>query len=267
MKKIFFFAFLFLSSACFAEDIFSDKGLGIGVRSGVNPDSPNLLFKIEYLVFRHEDVEIPVEPMYYWLRLNGDVGINTSSNSGSTIQDFNLNLALAGVRLHEWDDFLSGEAIRIEGSRNYQIDEKTVVRVTAFGGLARVMLPMWNEPGKHDLWIQAMLDVVGYKMASHLSELSTFHGFEVGRLGAELGMTIYPVEDFPIRLLAGGQASFAFNFSGTQSDLQAYVALRSDISKRFKINFQAGIVGAHDGHQNSQFTHARQLVGGILVLF
>jgi hypothetical protein len=252
-----------MGSSTFASDEIFGSGAvggglfsasGFGDHAGLSGGSP--LIKAEIVLNRGQESEEQVEPLYYYAHLNAEIAQG----------HVDIEFAPVGVKVHEEDNRIEGELIRTRVSREYALNQNFALRVTLFGGQATAMLPLWYAKGKHDLFVTLLLDALGYRLVSHLNHSELYQGFEVGRIGGEVGATVFPCEKLPVRLVFGGSGDLSVRLTSMDSEIEGHGSVRAEIRKWLRLSVDAQWVRDRDGESN-ETARARILRGTVLIVF
>jgi hypothetical protein len=239
---------------------------GVIFGSGFEEGEQSLILRVDFVLLRGERIEPQVEPMFYWAHLSGDVAVMNLSPELS-VPYHDIRFSAAGVRMEEWDTKLKGEAVNVQYSRNFALDHDHAVRVSVLQGEIGAMLPWLRKDGSYDLWVKLIAAALGYRMVAHAKELATYHGLYIGRLGAELGATVYPAAELPIRLFGGAYGDLSVDFSGnTLVDTKVYAGARIDWMRHLRLFAELARLTSKDG-QVGVFKEAYQLMAGVILLF
>jgi hypothetical protein len=265
LSKLVLIALAFFASTLLRAGSPVDFEIGGGYQIGSGArDSEVILIRVDFIHYANENR--PVAPVYYVPRISGEFPVYDLTGKGE-VSWMNLEFAPVGVKLEEWDTMINGEAGFVQVTKQYFVDEKTAVRVSALHGAAKLALPFWRERGAHDFFVQLMLDAIGYKMVTHLSTPNWFSGVRIGALGAEAGATIFPAGKFAVRALVGADADLNLDFHGNvQSDSEAYTMIRADASWGH-LYAKAAFVRASDGATGAAAVSGKEVLVGVRLAF
>ncbi len=250
--------------------------VGGGTEASLTSGGMNVLLRVGFGL-RHtpesgEPGDVLGPEQLIWAHVNGDFAISpTGEGGGLPFMDINF------IPVHNQLSVISENGNSVMGDlqllpinvgRDIRLDEAVTVQVAVVGvkfGIVRVQ----NEHVA--LFAQMAANALGYKMASHVSGLGTFHGVHLLDLGAEGGVAFTINDNFMIRLVVGASADIALggNVGGgfsAYSDMRAYAAIRVDIAQFIQLFAQVSMGGAWDSG-NSSFNGYPQFMAGITFIF
>lgn len=225
--------------------------VGGGVMSpGLGTHGMNLLVRVGFSLRKTETGE-PYEILgseeFVWAHLNADIAVGPNDGNWTPPYfDIRLIPLYNKIKLgQETGTSMMGalEVLPMSVNRNVAIDRSLTVNVSIVGaqfGIAKAI-----SPEKVVAFAEVVANAVGYKMAAHVTELGTFHGFHLAAAGLETGVGYFLNDQTTIRVALGGSADVNFGGNGAggfpiQSDMSAYLTLKADIA-RFMNQFDLSI--------------------------
>jgi hypothetical protein len=175
-------------------------------------------------------------------RIKTDVAVSTLED-GSRVPALDIEFvpAALGVRI------IGLRAFPTRITRDVRIDQEAAVRVNVVGFWYDSLPDGRVDPTRdeNDLipFVRVAVDALGYKMASHVSALSAFHGVSIGAIAAEGGIATRLSDAFTVRVSVGGSADVALGGSAgfsLQSDLNAYTQVAADIRELVTLFVRGG---------------------------
>jgi hypothetical protein len=209
-----------------------------------------------------------------WAHINGDFAFSPEGDGGG--------LPYMDVRIipyHNSISVVSDPELSVMGElkllptqlgRDIRLDQDFTLRVSVVG-VEFGAVNMRSE--KVALVAQVAADVVGLRLATHVSELGRFLGASIANIGAEGGVAfpgLFPSEDSILRIVLGGTADIALGGNrgdgfALQSDMRAYLAIKADINNFIQVFLRGGINAACNTGQ--QCWSSPELMAGATVLF
>ncbi len=145
--------------------------------------------------------------------------------------------------------------------RDLNLDEALVLQISIVGVQLKAAQ---KQTARTELYAQVAADLLGAKIASHVSELSTFRGLHIMELGAEAGLGTLLSKSLYLRIGIGGKADFNWNFwSRLQSDQKAYLAIRLDIAQLVQVYVEGALKGNWDSGSPS-YESGAELTAGVV---
>jgi hypothetical protein len=227
--------------------------LGFGVRKNIDDPLPGDITTPEQLIIAHIDGTIAVSPD----------GIN-----GTKVPYMDIRFTPIRDRVSVINDNgneLTGELqfLPIAIGRNINVDQFLTINVSVIAVQFADVRPQNDYVA---LFAQVAADALGYKMLSHVSDLSTFHGIHLLTLGGEAGVAFTINDSFAVRASIGGSADINWWGKYFQSDMKAYAAIRASIYRFMQIFLQGGVIGNWDS-RHSFFQGGLEGMVGLTLLF
>ncbi|MGK5089069.1 hypothetical protein WDW86_16045 [Bdellovibrionota bacterium FG-2] len=205
-----------------------------------------------------------------WAKINGTFAL--ASRQAGTLPSMNIEFIPYEDQLLIGE--MGGEAsgtkkIKVMGNlqlfptqikREVSLDQELVVRIAVVGVQVKAAQ---KQSAQTELYAQIAADFIGYKVASHVSELATFKGIHVAELGAEAGIGTLLSKSLYLKIGLGGSADFNF-LSSIQSDQKAYLAVRLDIAQLVQLYVQGSVKGNWDS-RNLFYEGGSELMAGVVV--
>lgn len=279
MKK-YIFGFTTLFWICVPTFLFADvhpkAGVSLHMRKDRKPlETTDLIVQVDVRFDKTNEIDPQVEPLYYILHISaaGSV-VNPQGKGAIPYRDFRVSVF--GWKSKELDSGIEAEAINFEYFNNFVIDEKRVLHVSLLQGSVGTELPWWKKDGEHDIYIKGFIDAFGYRMVDHIKDLEGHGDLYIGKVGAEAGLTYYPLAAFPVRTAIGADIDASIHLGGLSpldwsrySDRRYYVKATADWRQwghKFHFYVEGDQLKSTDNFVQS-VAHGEQLMSGLLVFF
>jgi hypothetical protein len=263
MKSLMTMALVMMTTIARADMIeFGGTGGGTGFEAASGGGGVNLLLHAELTPTGRAFI-YPISTYAFVARIRGDVAV---SSDGSV--PF-LDLEFTGVGIGF--DVVGLKYFNADIKRDVRVDNAASVRVTAVGFWGDSLAAMKDQGnGDVDPFVRLAVDMIGYKMAAHVADLGTFHGFNLGAVDLEAGLAARLSEGFRARVSIGGQGDLSFggNVDGrsvsARIDGGFYTQVSLDIAELVRVYARAGINLSLDSGVDAAGSSRQLMVGAEL---
>jgi hypothetical protein len=201
-------------------------------------------------------------------QIQGDLAVDPRSAADRRLPYLDIKFTAIDCPL---GDGVSGgkfKVLPVNVGSSMRLDQNLRLRIDAIGYEKNYMQPIQF---RDDTVIFAKLaaDAIGYKMVSHLSEIGSFHGFNLGSVNVEVG-AILATDHVTVRIVFGGNAdvSFGGNIGGgfaIQSDLEAYSEITADVSRYLRFFIRNSLLKSYNSGSDDPAEY--QLLTGAMFIF
>jgi hypothetical protein len=254
--------------------------IGHGIQTPFKEGGLNILMKVGFALHHYTDkpagrlLEREYQEQLIVAHLSGDFAISTLSD-GSIVPFIDIQF----IPIDNHLEFINtpGEMIIMgnlrflptEIKRNLQIDQQLGVKVAAVGIQLDAIKFQDRDAG---VFAQLAVDALGYKMVDYVSAFGTFKGFHIAQAALEVGYARYIKDDFLVRVMLGGSADInvgknSLNGGATQSDQQAYIAVKANIKEMIELYVKVGYMGNTNSRIEGKRRSTPMLLGGASFIF
>ena len=231
--------------------------VGFGFYQLADPNAPPGILGQEQLVWAHIDGDIAISPLADGTRVPYiDIKFIPVENSTEFLSQTRTQTIMGNLELFP-----------MKFERNIHLNQQFGYQVSAIGLDFDLLSMQTKQVG---FFAQLAVDALGYKMASYVSDLGTFKGFHLGGIALEAGEALITKAGFIIRVALGGSADI--NFGGdagvgfaVQSDMQAYVAIKAQVSKMITAFLRAGLLGSYNSGEGTFQAGPEILLGATFI--
>jgi len=222
---------------------------GVGVEATSNEMiqvAPQATVRVEYMGYKDTVVSGGDTGMVLYLaKLKGKIGVSTADGR---VEQFNASVSLVNAKYSIADSFaalLGGELVVVQFWRDNNLGEKFGVVARLVDLKAQLSIP---HSGMAAFYIGVALKALGYRMKDYYDR-DTFHGFDLGGIGLELGEIVNMGRGASMEFAIGAYGDVAFGRSrkaSTQADASTYGSIRFVFDKFGELYVIAGLKYAYD---------------------
>lgn len=251
--------------------------VGGGVQSANDLGDVRLLLRVGVGAVRNRKRSTAEQTFFpnelVWVHIKGDVAV-METPEGYEIPYLDLGFSLVEdrsslVSRREESALLTTAALfPAEIKRNFAIGQDWVVQVSLVGVEFEYNRKQFDSIAA---FAAVAIDALGYKSVSRMREVPGFDGAHVLGFGMEAGIRFLAASESHLRIALGGHADLNLGKNETggfsvQSDLEAYLAARVDLSRFFQLYFKVGYSAEWESGADL-FESSPQMIGGALFIF